>query len=128
MTTSRTKKKALLGSVTFVGAGPGDPGLLPVRAVPLLAEADVVVLDRVAREGFLQHCREDVEVLDGAAGAAEVGEVGLTGAALAKLLVKNAKDGRKVVRLLDGDAAGLPASRNSWVKLSDCNDWPVPLK
>ena len=51
--------------VAFVGAGPGDDSLLTVRAVELLAAADVVVIDQVAREGFVaRHARPDVEIVD----------------------------------------------------------------
>jgi uroporphyrinogen III methyltransferase/synthase len=63
--TTRTRRKPV-GTVTFVGAGPGDPGLLTVRAVEALASADTVVLDRFAREQLLVHARPDVVVLDGA--------------------------------------------------------------
>ena len=38
------------GRVAFVGAGPGDPGLMTVRAAEYLAEADVVVIDQVSLE------------------------------------------------------------------------------
>jgi uroporphyrinogen III methyltransferase/synthase len=94
VTTSRIKKK--VGLVTFVGGGPGDPGLLTIRAAEALADADVVVLDRIARQQLLAHCREDVEVLD----AAELDHPERT-----RAVVAAAKDGRRVVRLLDGDPA-----------------------
>jgi len=97
------------GRVAFVGAGPGDPGLMTVRAVEYLAEADVVVIDQVSREEFVaRHGRPDVVVID--AGHGEHGQP-LTHALRAKLLVKAAKsagalDGKGlVVRLMDGDPA-----------------------
>jgi uroporphyrinogen III methyltransferase/synthase len=91
------------GSVAFVGAGPGDEGLLTLRAVERLAEADVVVTDQMPRHLMIgAHCRADVEVLD--AGFGEDGQP-MTRAARAKLVVAAAKGGRRVVRLLDGDPA-----------------------
>src|SRR5438067_2523595 len=45
-----TSRKAPAGSVGFVGAGPGDPGLITVRATELLAEAQVVVFAERSRE------------------------------------------------------------------------------
>jgi uroporphyrinogen III methyltransferase/synthase len=89
--TSRPKKK--LGTVTFVGAGPGDPGLLTLRAADVLADADVVVADGDAG-ALLTHCREGVEVVDGQA---------LDATDRAKALVTPAKDGRRVVRVLPGE-------------------------
>ncbi|MGQ0467712.1 MAG: uroporphyrinogen-III synthase [Sporichthyaceae bacterium] len=94
------------GAVAFVGAGPGDPGLLTVRAMELLGEADVVVLGEQAREQFLTFCRTDVEVVDGALDAAGVP---LAPAARAKAVTGAAKGGRRVVRLIDGDPALNPA-------------------
>lgn len=92
-----------LGHVSFVGAGPGDPGLLTVRAVDLLAAADVVVLDQTSREDLpARYGRDGVEVLD--AGFGDDGQP-LTRAARAKLVVKAAKAGGHVVRLMDGDAS-----------------------
>ena len=97
------------GRVAFVGAGPGDPGLLTVRAAEYLAEADVVVIDQVSREEFVgRHARPDVQVID--AGHGEHGQR-LTHASRAKLLVKAAKAAGAangnglVVRLMDGDPA-----------------------
>jgi uroporphyrinogen III methyltransferase / synthase len=91
------------GCVAFVGAGPGDDGLLTLRAVDRLAEADVVVIDQLPRETMIaRHCRPDVEVLD--AGFGEDGQP-MTRASRAKLVVAAARGGHRVVRLLDGDPA-----------------------
>jgi len=89
-----------LGSVAFVGAGPGDPDLLTVRAVELLARADVVVTESQDEAFVRRFCREDVEVVDGSLG--DDGQP-LSHAVRARLVVKAAKSGGAVVRLLDGD-------------------------
>jgi uroporphyrinogen III methyltransferase/synthase len=92
-----------LGEVAFVGAGPGDEGLLTLRAVERLGAADVVVVDQPGRDALVaSYCRPDVEVLD-----ASFGEDGqpLTRANRAKLVVRAARGGRRVVRLMDGDPA-----------------------
>ena len=92
--------------VAFVGSGPGDPGLMTLRGRDLLAAADVVVTDRIARDDVvLQHARPDVEIVD--AGLGEQGQE-LTHAVRAKLVVKAAKSvgpNGLVVRLMDGDPA-----------------------
>ncbi|SES49278.1 uroporphyrinogen III methyltransferase / synthase [Pedococcus cremeus] len=91
------------GRVAFVGAGPGDAGLMTVRAVEYLAAADVVVIDQLSREDVVaRYCRDDVEVVD--AGHGDHGQP-LTHAMRAKLVVKAAKatKGGLVVRLMDGD-------------------------
>jgi uroporphyrinogen III methyltransferase/synthase len=75
------------GFVAFVGAGPGDPNLLTLRAAELLGKADAVLLDEETYGPLLHHCREGVEIVnDGYAGA-----------------VKRAKRGQLVVRLCEGD-------------------------
>jgi uroporphyrinogen III methyltransferase/synthase len=91
------------GEVWFVGAGPGDEGLLTLRAVERLELADVVVLDQIRRDGLIaRYCRPDVEVLD--AGFGEDG-LPLTRVARAKLVVRTARRGGTVVRIMDGDFA-----------------------
>ena len=93
------------GRVAFVGAGPGDAGLMTVRALEYLAAADVVVIDQLSREDVVaRHCRPDVEVVD--AGHGDHGQP-LTHAMRAKLVVRAAKaaKGGLVVRLMDGDPA-----------------------
>jgi uroporphyrinogen III methyltransferase / synthase len=91
--------------VAFVGAGPGDPGLLTVRARDYLATADVVVLDSLhCAEDVARFTKDDVEVVDGCQGA---GGKALTPASRAKLLVRTARrfddHGVLVVRLMNGD-------------------------
>jgi uroporphyrinogen III methyltransferase/synthase len=96
-------KKATPGRVAFVGAGPGDEGLLTLRAAERLAEADVVVLDQLPRDTLLAaHCRPTVEILDG--GFGENGEP-MARANRAKVVVQAARSGGRVVRLMDGDPA-----------------------
>ncbi|NHC14885.1 bifunctional uroporphyrinogen-III C-methyltransferase/uroporphyrinogen-III synthase [Motilibacter deserti] len=85
------------GNVALVGAGPGDPALLTVRAVELLGTADVVVGDLTRHADVLaRHVRDDVERVDTKDGA-------LTDTELARILVRHARDGRSVVRLFAGD-------------------------
>ncbi|MFC7489946.1 MULTISPECIES: uroporphyrinogen-III synthase [unclassified Knoellia] len=99
-TTTRTPAR-----VAFVGAGPGDAGLMTVRALEYLAEADAVVIDQIAREDVVaRHARPEVEIVD--AGHGEHGQP-LTHASRAKLVVRAAKAHPRglVVRLMDGDPA-----------------------
>ena len=104
--TSRSSRSAgpatrTAGSVAFVGTGPGDPGLLTLRAVDLIAAADVLVLDQLMRaDDLARWARPDVELLD--AGFGEDGQP-LTHAGRAKIVTRAAKAGRRVVRLMDGD-------------------------
>jgi uroporphyrin-III C-methyltransferase / precorrin-2 dehydrogenase / sirohydrochlorin ferrochelatase len=90
----------LRGTVALIGGGPGDPGLITVRGRELLAEADVVVADRLAPRSLLAELPGDVEIVD----AAKVPR----GRAVAQdhinaLLVANARAGRFVARLKGGD-------------------------
>jgi len=97
-TKAETKKAAKpLGKVSFVGAGPGDARLLTVRAAELLATADVVIIESPEQAALVTN---GAEVIDGGANAD--GAV-LTHAARAKLVVKHAKTGAHVVRLMTGD-------------------------
>jgi uroporphyrinogen III methyltransferase / synthase len=95
-----TTKRPTVGSVAFVGAGPGDPGLLTMRAAEVLAEADVVVIEDARHRAMLGHAPDDVEVLDG--GVDDDGAP-LPASVRSRLSVTAAKTGRSVVRLLDGD-------------------------
>ena len=94
------KKKKLLGSVAFVGAGPGDPGLLTVRGRDLLERADVVVAEVPEHRQLAESCRPGVEVVDG--GFGEDGQP-LALAQRIKLVLTPVKAGKRVVRLFVGD-------------------------
>ena len=92
--------------MAFVGTGPGDPGLLTVRATEVLAGAEAVVLDRGINDDqrdaiVARWCPQEIELLD--AGFGENGQP-LTHAGRAKVITRAAKAGQRVVRLLDGDA------------------------
>jgi uroporphyrin-III C-methyltransferase len=86
--------------VALVGGGPGDPGLLTVRGHRLLAEADVVIADRLAPRDALAGLDPDVEVID--AGKAPHTQH-LSQERINVLLVERARAGQRVVRLKGGD-------------------------
>jgi uroporphyrin-III C-methyltransferase/precorrin-2 dehydrogenase/sirohydrochlorin ferrochelatase len=86
--------------VAIIGGGPGDPGLITVRGRQLLAEADVVVTDRLAPRSLLDELPEDVEIID----ASKIPY----GRAMAQehinaALIEHARAGRFVARLKGGD-------------------------
>ncbi|MGH8824228.1 MAG: uroporphyrinogen-III synthase [Jiangellaceae bacterium] len=95
-----TRKRPTVGSVAFVGAGPGDPGLLTLRAVEVLAEADVAVVDDARHRDLLMHAPDGIEVVE--CGVDEDG-LPLSASVRGRLVLAAAKGGRRVVRLLDGD-------------------------
>jgi uroporphyrin-III C-methyltransferase/precorrin-2 dehydrogenase/sirohydrochlorin ferrochelatase len=88
------------GRVILVGSGPGDPGLITVRGRQALAEADVVVTDRLGATSLLSQLPYDVEVIN-------VGKSPdnhpVPQADINALIVSNALAGRTVVRLKGGD-------------------------
>ncbi len=88
------------GRVVLVGGGPGDPGLLTLRGRAALAEADVVVTDRLAPLAVLDELGADVTVVD----AAKLpGGRSMPQEEISRLLVEHARAGRVVVRLKGGD-------------------------
>ena len=91
---------APVGFVSFVGSGPGDPELLTVRAAELLREAEVVVTEAPEHAALVAKLAPEAEVVDGGFGTD--GQP-LTHAGRAKVVVKQAKTGRRVVRLMAGD-------------------------
>ncbi len=89
-----------MGSVALVGGGPGDPELITVRGRRLLAEADVVVVDRLAPRVLLDRLDPGVEIVD--VGKTPHG-AGPTQEQISALLVDRARAGERVVRLKGGD-------------------------
>ncbi|MFK7874343.1 MAG: siroheme synthase CysG [Paracoccaceae bacterium] len=93
--------KARAGHVAFVGAGPGDPDLLTLKARKALDEADVVIHDRLISKEILELCRREAVMID--AGKEGFGPSMLQGDINA-LIVSHGLQGAQVVRLKGGDA------------------------
>jgi uroporphyrinogen III methyltransferase/synthase len=89
------------GSVAFVGAGPGDPGLLTVRAAELIERADVVVSDAAPAPEILRRLSPQATLVDLSERSAERADRPV--AECVKLVADAAKSGKSVVRLLAGD-------------------------
>ncbi|WP_043710705.1 uroporphyrinogen-III C-methyltransferase [Corallococcus macrosporus] len=89
------------GRVFLVGAGPGDPELLTLRAARVLREADTVVHDRLVHPGVLEHARPHARLIyvgkEGGGDSVSQEEIHV-------LLIAQALLGRRVVRLKGGDA------------------------
>ncbi|TKK87350.1 uroporphyrinogen-III C-methyltransferase [Herbidospora galbida] len=86
--------------VALVGGGPGDPGLITVRGRQLLAQADVVIADRLIPRSLLDELSADVELIDAA--KVPYGRF-LAQEKINELLVSRALEGKFVVRLKGGD-------------------------
>ena len=87
-------------AVFLVGAGPGDPGLVTRRALELIAEADVIVQDRLVPAQLLSAARPTAEIVY--AGKAP-GDAAMTQDEINRLLIEKARGGATVVRLKGGD-------------------------
>lgn len=88
------------GEVWLIGAGPGDPDLLTLRALQLLQDCDVVLYDRLVGERVLERVRRDAErVFVGK----ESGAHRTTQARIHELLLQHARRGLRVARLKGGD-------------------------
>lgn len=89
------------GRVALVGAGPGDPGLLTLRALRLLNEADVILHDRLVSAEVLALARRDAELIEVGKHA---GGHSVTQERIHELMLEHARAGRFVVRLKGGDS------------------------
>lgn len=91
---------ASAGRVALVGAGPGDPGLLTLRALRLLNEADVILHDRLVSAEVLALARRDAELVEV---GKQAGGHSVAQERIHALMLEHARAGKFVVRLKGGD-------------------------
>ena len=88
------------GKVTLVGAGPGDPDLLTIKALRALQDADVVFYDELVSPEILDRVRRDASRVPV---GRRVGKPGIGQEAINEMLIASAKSGQRAVRLKGGD-------------------------
>lgn len=100
MNFNKTIPGKVFGKVFLVGAGPGDPELLTIKAVKAIASGDVLLVDDLVNPAILDHARSDARVI-------HVGKRGgcqqTPQAFIERLMLSEAQAGRHVVRLKGGD-------------------------
>jgi len=89
------------GDVALVGAGPGDPSLLTLKALQLMQQADVVLYDRLVSSEILDLIRRDADLISV---GKQAGNHEVEQSRTNQMLVEYAQKGKKVVRLKGGDS------------------------
>ncbi len=97
---AESKLEPAMGEVYLVGAGPGDPDLLTIRALRLIQNADVVVYDRLVSTEILSLVRRDAEMIYA---GKEQNQHSMHQEKINAVLTRLAKSGKRVVRLKGGD-------------------------
>jgi uroporphyrin-III C-methyltransferase/precorrin-2 dehydrogenase/sirohydrochlorin ferrochelatase len=88
------------GHVTLVGAGPGDPDLLTVKALRALQDADVIFYDDLVPSEILDRARRDASLMSV---GRRIGKPGIGQDAINRLMIEAAQSGKRAVRLKGGD-------------------------
>jgi uroporphyrin-III C-methyltransferase / precorrin-2 dehydrogenase / sirohydrochlorin ferrochelatase len=102
LTTSAATGGSALGEVYLIGAGPGDPDLLTLRALQLLQQADVVLYDRLVPAAVLERARREARRIFVGKGHGE-GADRTSQEDIHELMIRFAREGLKVARLKGGD-------------------------
>ena len=88
------------GEAWIVGAGPGDPGLVTLRAQQLISRADVILYDRLVSKPVLDYARKEAEFI---AVGKQAGYAVMSQDDINRLLVERVRRGQRVCRLKGGD-------------------------
>ncbi|MBU2534023.1 MAG: siroheme synthase CysG [Alphaproteobacteria bacterium] len=88
------------GRIILVGAGPGDPELLTLKAVRAIKAADVILYDRLVGDGVLDYARREVELIEV---GKRRGQRSTAQSDINELMIHHARQGKTVVRLKGGD-------------------------
>lgn len=95
-----TDTKRSTGKVYLIGAGPGDPKLLTIKAAEAIGASDVIVYDYLVNPEVLAHSRRNAELIYAGKRA---GEPSISQAQINRLLIDRALEGQVVARLKGGD-------------------------
>ena len=101
MTSKQPRVGERMGTVTLVGGGPGDPGLVTVAGREAIATADVILTDRLVPQAALAWARPDAQIIDV---SKSPGGRSTDQDEINRLLIEHAKEGRDVVRFKGGDS------------------------